>query len=94
LFPFAGSPPSESSKSKINVAVMIQVNATIIVGMLLLLTLSDTFLVLNIPEYHIVDVPLPDCIIPDDLTTIPEILNFTSPVDWKLQMQLLILSLR
>lgn len=73
---------------------MIQVNATIIVRMLLLLTLSDTFLVPNIPEYHIVDVPLPDYIIPDDLTTIPEILNFTSPVDWKLQMQLLILSLR
>jgi hypothetical protein len=45
--------------------------------MLLLLTLSDTFLIPNFPEYNIVDVPLPDYLIPDNLAHTPEVLNYT-----------------
>ena len=62
---------------KVNLAVVLQVNATIIVGMLLLLTLSDTFLTPNFPEYNIVDVPLPDYLIPDNLARTPEVLSYT-----------------
>ena len=81
MFPFAGSPSSSepsSSKSKVSLAVVLQVNATIIVGLLLLLTLSDTFLIPNIPEYKVVELPIIEQIIIDGLRSSPETVNFNN----------------
>ncbi|MGH9983138.1 MAG: hypothetical protein ACRD8W_04185 [Nitrososphaeraceae archaeon] len=99
MFPVAGSPPSSesSSKTKVNLAVLLQVNATIIVGLFIFLTLSDGIFFPNVPEFPEVDLPVIDILsfILDvtsdpDLASNPELRNYTMQLlDLSQQQQML-----